>query len=105
MLVTEICPDELRSLVPPLHSQEGIDDPIVHLKFFTESGLIRYATEGSAEENFVLFGFVIGPGEEWGEHSLSELTASARSGLEIQRDVHFKPRALQSYHIEATLSV
>lgn len=92
MLVSEICHDELRALVPPLHSQEGIDDPIVHLKFFTKSGLIWYATEGSPEENdFVFFGFVIGAEEEWGEFSLSELIACARSGLAIQRDVHFKP--------------
>ncbi len=92
MLVTEIFPDELRRIVPPLHSQEGIRDPIVHIKFFTSSGLIWYGTEGSLDnDDFIFFGFVIGPEEEWGEFSLSELTACARSGVPIERDVHFKP--------------
>jgi Protein of unknown function (DUF2958) len=90
--VAEICLDELRSLVPPLHSQKGTDDPIVYLKFFSESGLIWYATEGSAvDDDFVFFGFVIGLEDEWGEFSLSELATCARSGLAIEREAHFKP--------------
>jgi hypothetical protein len=92
MLVTEICLDQLRLLVPPLHSQEGVDDPVVHLKFLSKSGLIWYATEGSTEDDdFVFFGFVIGPEEEWGEFFLSELSTCARAGFAIERDVHFKP--------------
>ena len=91
MLVTEILLDELRATVPQLHSQEGIPDPIVHIKF-AGSGWIWYVTEGSpVDGDFMFFGFVIGPEEEWGEFSLSELTACARSGVPIERDVHFKP--------------
>jgi hypothetical protein len=92
MRVAAICLDELRSLLPPLHSQEGTDDPIVYLKFFSKSGLIWYATEGSAvDDDFVFFGFVIGLEDEWGEFSLSELATCARSGLVIEREAHFKP--------------
>ena len=92
MPVTDIFPNELRPLVPPLQSQEGIPDPIVHLKFFAGSGMTWYVTEGSSEDDdFIFFGFVIGAEAEWGEFSLSELTACARSGLAIERDVHFKP--------------
>jgi hypothetical protein len=92
MLVTEILLDDVRATVPPLHSQEGIRDPIVHLKF-AGSGWIWYVTEGSpVDDDFIFFGFVIGPEEEWGEFSLSELTACARSGVPITRDVHFKPK-------------
>jgi Protein of unknown function (DUF2958) len=63
--------------------------------FFTSSGVIWYVTEGSPDdEDFVFFGFVVGPDEEWGEFSLSELTDCARSGVPIERDVHFKPERI-----------
>ena len=77
--------------MPPLHSQEGIRDPIVYVKFFT-SGWNWYVTEGSPDhDDFIFFGFVVGLEEEWGEFSLSELTAYAPSGVPIERDVHFTP--------------
>ncbi len=92
MPVTEIFPDELRLTVPPLHSQEGIRDPIVYVKFST-SEWVWYVTEGcpDGDDDFVFFGFVKGPGAEWGEFSLSELRACADFGLSIERDVHFNP--------------
>ena len=90
MLVTEILIDELRATVPPLHSQEGIRDPTIHLKFAC-SGWIWYVTEGSSmDDDFIFFGFVKGPGEEWGEFSLSELRGCADFGLSIERDGDFK---------------
>jgi len=92
MPITDIFPHELRATVPPLHSQEGIPDPMVHVKFFTGEW-IWYVTEGSPDDDddFIFFGFVKGPGEEWGEFSLSELRACADFGLLIERDVDFKP--------------
>ena len=94
MPVTEIFPSELRKAVPPLHSQEGVSDPIVYLKFGTvDSSWIWYVTEGSPEgDDFIFFGFVIGLDNEWGQFSLSEL-AEARGpfGRPIERDLHFEP--------------
>jgi hypothetical protein len=94
MSVTEISPIELRKLLPPLHSQEGVRDPIVYLKFrTTDSTWIWYVTEGSSEgDDFIFFGFVIGLDNEWGQFSLSEL-AEARGpfGRPVERDQHFKP--------------
>ena len=103
MLVTEILPDELRATLPPLHSQAGIRDPTVYMKFFT-AGLIWYVTEGSTDDDdFVFFGFVIGPEQEWGEFSLSELTACTRSGVPVERDVHFKPERFSHIMSRGTL--
>ncbi len=94
MSVTEIFPSELRKALPPLNSQEGVRDPIVHLKFrTTDSSWIWYVTEGSPEgDDFIFFGFVMGLENEWGQFSLSEL-AEARGpfGRPIERDLHFKP--------------
>ena len=92
MPITDIFPHELRATVPPLHSQEGIPDPVVHVKFFS-SEWIWYVTEGypDDDDDFIFFGFVKGPGEEWREFSLSELHAFADFGLSIERDVDFKP--------------
>jgi hypothetical protein len=94
MPVRDIFPSELRKTLPPLHSQEGIGDPIVYLKFFTYSGWTWYVTEGSPEDDdFIFFGFVIGLEEEWGDFSLSELTeARDPLGRPVQRDLHFEPR-------------
>jgi len=93
MPVMDIFPSALRKTVPPLNAQEGIGDPIVHLKFFTYSGWTWYVTEGSPEDDdFIFFGFVIGLDEEWGDFSLSELTeARDPLGRPVQRDLHFEP--------------
>lgn len=104
MPVSELFPNELRLTLPPLGSQEDTPDPVVYVRFFTSSGVIWYATEGSPDDDdFVFFGFVVRPDEEWGEFSLSELTDCARSGVPIERDVHFKPERL-SHVIEKRLN-
>ena len=95
MPVPELFPNELPPALPPLRSQEGICDPVVYVRFFTSSGVIWYVTEGSPDDDdFVFFGLVVGPDEEWGEFSLSELTDWARSGVPIERDEHFTPERL-----------
>ena len=94
MSVTEIFPNELRKTLPPLNSQEGVRDPIVHLKSrTTDSSWIWYVTEGSPEDDdFIFFGFVVGLEEEWGHFSLSELAeASAPWERRVERDPHFQP--------------
>src|SRR2546428_5591013 len=56
MSVKEIFPSELRKTLPPLNSQEGVRDPIVHLKFrTTDSSWIWYVTEGSPEGDDFIF--------------------------------------------------
>lgn len=85
---------ELRRLLPALRAQEGREDPIVHIKFFTpDSSWTWYVTEGSPEEgDFIFFGFVVGFEKEWGYFALSELeSARGPLGLPIERDLHFEP--------------
>ena len=79
--------------IPPLHAQEEVGDPVVHIKFFTpDHSWTWYATEGSPEgDDFIFFGFVFGPCPEWGYFSRSELlTVRGSLGLPIERDRHFK---------------
>jgi len=86
--------EELRRQLPPLYSQEGEANPLVHVKFFTpDSNWTWWATEGSPEEkDFRFFGFVQGLEEEWGYFLLSELEAAKGPlGLRIERDLHFTP--------------
>jgi len=104
---------ELRRKLPPLYGQERVDDPVVHVKFFTpDSSWTWYATEGSYINrqgtamqywdperssptdavDFLFFGYVVGQVGEWGYFLLSELEA-ARGPLRlpIERDLHFQP--------------
>ena len=97
MEAVDLLPTELRKTLPPLNSQEGIRDPIVHLKFLTrDSDWIWYVTEGSEEEDdFIFFGFVLGVEQEWGQFSLSELNeVRGPSEHPIERDLDFKPACL-----------
>lgn len=96
MLITDLSPSELAAIVPPLQSQEGVADPIVYIKFVSDSGWRWYVTEGSLEsEDLIFFGFVIGAEEEWGEFSLSELSELYESsGHPIRRDLHLAPGPL-----------
>ena len=94
MSVKEIFPSELRKTLPPLNSQEGVRDPIVHLKFrTTDSSWIWYVTEGSPEgDDFIFFGFVMGLENEWGQFSLLDLAESRGPfGRPIERDLNFRP--------------
>src|SRR5689334_1241202 len=90
----ELLTPELRATLPPLYSQEGAADPIVHAKFFTpDSSWTWYVTEGSEEDgDFRFFGYVCGLEEEWGYFVLSELAAvRGPLGLPIERDLYFEP--------------
>ena len=97
MPIIDLLPSELRKALPPLDSQEGISDPIVHARFLSRaSNWVWYVTEGSAQDDdFLFFGFVIGLEKEWGYFSLSELTeARAPWEFPIERDLHFNPECL-----------
>jgi hypothetical protein len=97
MPIIDLLPIEMRKALPPLNSQQGISDPIVHAKFLSrDSNWVWYVTEGSPQDDdFLFFGFVVGVEKEWGYFSLFELT-EARPPWEfpIERDLHFKPECL-----------
>ena len=92
---TGLFPDDVKSTLPKLYSQEGNKDPTVHVKFFTpDSSWTWYATEGEQQdEDFIFFGYVIGLEREWGYFSLNELSSvKGPMGLPIERDIHFTPK-------------
>jgi hypothetical protein len=92
MPVRDLFPSDLRKTLPRLTSQEGIGDPIVHVKFLA-GDWTWYVTEGSPDrDDFIFFGYVIGVEGEWGYFSLSELTeASDALDCPIERDLGFEP--------------
>src|SRR5262245_43368834 len=98
---------KLLATLPPLYSQEEEKDPVVHVKFFTpDGGWTWYATEGSPEgDDFIFFGFVVGPFPEWGNFSLNELkSVRGALGLPVERDLYFEParwsEVKSRYHIK-----
>src|SRR5437667_3413628 len=93
----ELFPNELRTHLPPLYSQEQEKDPMVSVKFFhPNSHWTWYATEGSQEgDDFIFFGWVYGDFPELGYFSLAELEAFQDPlGRGIERDEHFTPMRL-----------
>jgi hypothetical protein len=97
MPTIELFPTELRQTLPPLNAQEGAQDPIVYIKFFTRnSGWAWYVTEGCSEDDdFIFFGFVVGEEMEWGQFALSELNELCGPFDHLlQRDLDFKPARL-----------
>lgn len=90
MLLTK----EIRNKLPPLYSQEKVEDPMVQVKFFTpDSNWTWYGIEFDGEDRF--FGWVVDFEKELGYFSLSELeSARGPMGLAIERDKWFKPMPL-----------
>ncbi len=86
-----------REALPPLYSQDGQDDPTVHVKFFNPTGgYTWYATEFDGEDTF--FGWVDGGFPELEYFSLAELQAfRGKLGLGIERDRYFKPQPLSQF--------
>jgi hypothetical protein len=91
----EFFPDNVRSMLPPLYSQESTKDPVVHVKFFCPwNQWTWFATEGRQQDgDYILFGYVIGQEREWGYFSLNELSSvTGPFGLKIERDIYFTPK-------------
>jgi hypothetical protein len=87
----------LQKQLPPLHSQEAVDDPIVRAHFFNPCGTGDWwITEGSPEgDDFTMFGlcFIFEP--ELGYVSINELQAiRGPLGLGIERDRYWTPKPL-----------
>ena len=96
----ELLTEELRQQLPPLYSQEHVDDPLVVCKFFTpDSNWTWYVMEFDGEDLF--FGLVVGFEKELGYFTLSELEeARGPLGLPIERDLHFQPMKLSEVRKE-----
>ncbi|MFA5863170.1 MAG: DUF2958 domain-containing protein [Phycisphaerae bacterium] len=93
--------EELRKQIPALYSQDGKGGKaIAYCKFFTPSSNFTWlATEYDGEDMF--FGLVLGMEKELGYFSLSELeTTTGPMGLPIERDLWFKPTALEKIEPE-----
>src|SRR5437016_14029591 len=90
--------EELRRKLPPLYSQEHVDDPMVMCKFFHPlSTMTWYAIEGSPEgEDFIFFGWVYSDFPALGYFSLNEMKGIQVLGLGIERDLHFTPKKLSA---------
>ncbi|KKL93186.1 hypothetical protein LCGC14_1877210, partial [marine sediment metagenome] len=89
-----ILTQEIRKRLPPIRSQEHVEDPIVQVKFFTPwTNWTWYAIEFDGEDEF--FGLVQGHEVELGYFSLKELeSVRGPFGLNIERDRHFEPTPL-----------
>jgi hypothetical protein len=89
----ELLPDELKSRLPPLHSQDDEMLPMVYARFsLSGTPLVWYAIEGQAEgEDYLFFGFVLGP-NDFRSFRLSELEAArSPTGNHVERDIRFTP--------------
>ena len=85
---------EIKKKLPPLYSQDNVEDPIVHVNFFCPwNQWTWFGCEFDGEDIF--FGKVIGLETELGYFSLSELkSVRGPGGLKIERDLYFKPKPL-----------
>src|SRR5438128_12407539 len=93
-MLADMFSDELLHNLPPLGSQEGVSDPVVHMKFFTrDAEWAWYVTEGSpTDDDFMFFGFVCGIEQEWGYFSLSDLAdVCVMSGCAFERVLRVVP--------------
>lgn len=85
---------ELEKKLPPLYSQEKVNDPMVQIKFFCPWGSWSwYGIEYDGEDRF--FGWVDGIEPELGYFTLSELkSVKGPMGLGVERDMYWEPRLL-----------
>ncbi len=97
----QLLTEEVRQRLPRLYSQDGAEDPTVHVKFFTpDANWTWFVTEGEPDGNdFRFFGYVVGLDEEWGYFVLSELeSVKGPLGLKIERDLYFQPKPFTQAH-------
>ena len=71
----ELLPEELKTRLPPLLSQEAADEPTVYARYFLPgTNWNWFVMEGEPEdEDYLCFGFVTGIADEFGHFRLSEL--------------------------------
>jgi hypothetical protein len=82
--------------IPKLYDTEGIEaeEKVIHMHFFI-GGCDWYVAEYDPEER-VFFGYAILNNDfinsEWGYISLDELIEVKKGFVEVDRDLHFKPK-------------
>ena len=93
----ELIPEELLNKIPDLYETERNINPICHIKIFTPDSIFTwYIIEISKEDKSTCYGFVKGFESELGYFSLSELESiKGALGLGVERDISFKPTALE----------
>ncbi|MCX6359213.1 MAG: DUF2958 domain-containing protein [Armatimonadetes bacterium] len=91
----ELLAKELADVLPPLYSQEHVDDPVVQARFFTpDSCWSWYPYEYDPTER-LFFGWVCGIEREYGFFSLRDLElGGGPSGVRVELDVNFQPTRL-----------
>ena len=87
-------PSGIAKEIPKLYSQDGVEDPMCHVKFFTPYGRgVWYVTEFDGRDT--MFGWIDRGHGEFGYTSLSWLQGLNKNGLPlIERDMYWKPRPL-----------
>lgn len=93
----QLLTDELKARLPPLYSQEGEMDPVVHAHFYLPGTRWHWwAIEGESKgDDFLFFGFVNGQEDEFGYFRLSELEAvRLHLIIHVERDLTFQPGKL-----------
>ena len=87
----ELLTKEVRGKLPPLYSQEEVEDPMVICKFFyPDFSWTWYAIEFDGTDQF--YGLVDGFEKELGYFSLTELMSNrGKLGLPVERDRYFTP--------------
>lgn len=89
----QLMTEEIAKTVPRLYEQDGADDPIVHVHYFScVTGWDWYLTEFDPRTGEA-FGLVRGFEIEWGYFSVREMERVNREkGFEVvERDEHFEP--------------
>jgi hypothetical protein len=88
----DLIPSWLAAQLPSLYTQEGVDDPTVHVKLFTpDSSWTWFVLEYSPTER-LCFGLVDGHEQELGYFAVDELeSVRGPLGLRIERDLYFTP--------------
>lgn len=89
----QLMTEEFAKTVPRLYGQDGADDPIVHVHYFScVNGWDWYLTEYDPRTGEA-FGLVRGFETEWGYFSVREMERVNREkgfGV-VERDEHFEP--------------
>lgn len=92
----KLMPNEIRSKLPKLYSQEEVKDPTAYLKLFSPySNAVWYVTEFDGQDTMFGWADLGHGGGELGYISLSELEEANRRGLPlVERDLSFRPQPL-----------
>lgn len=92
----ELLPDDLRSRLPPMHTQDDELEPMVFARYsLAGTPLVWYVIEGQPEgEDFLFFGFVLDR-HIFRQFRLSQLEAArGPDGQSVMRDAAFIPGRL-----------